>query len=180
MLISYEGLVELVDEGVITVKDRGAINGASIDVHLGRGILEEKHVHMFTPVNLAKRESVGWRETNLPPEGTFILRPEDFILAHTEEVFNLPDNISAEFSLKSSLARNGLEHLLAGWIDPGFNSSVLTLELKNATRRHALVITAGMPIGQVKFFKHDTVPSDKSYRARGRYNGDNSVTNIKP
>ena len=72
MLISYEGLVELVDEGVITVKDRGAINGASIDVHLGRGILEEKHVHMFTPVNLAKRESVGWRETNLPPEGSFI------------------------------------------------------------------------------------------------------------
>jgi hypothetical protein len=34
----------------------------------------------------------------------------------------------AELRLKSSAARNGLDHALAGWVDPGFDGT-LTLEL---------------------------------------------------
>lgn len=178
MLISYNGLVDLANDGVIVIQDHGAINGASIDLHLGSRILRERE--QPASVDLATRESVEWVQGFLDNGGRATLAPGEFMLAHTIETFNLPDNISAEFSLKSSLARNGLEHLLAGWIDPGFNSSVLTLELKNSTRYHTLVLREGMPIGQVKFFQHDTVPASKSYRSRGRYNGDNSVSRIKP
>lgn len=193
MLLSYNELVDLVDKGYLTNVKPEAINAASIDLHLGDTFLKEREWEQddhgdFTPiVDLGERQSVSWISSakdyplfsRIEHKG-MILEPNEFILAHTVEKFHLPDDISAEYSLKSSLARNGLEHLMAGWIDPGFTNSVLTLELKNSTRYHRLKLTPGMPIGQVKFFRHEPVPADKSYRARGRYNGDDSVQKIKP
>ena len=35
--------------------------------------------------------------------------------------FNLPNDISCQFVLKSSRAQSGLNHLLAGWCDPGWH-----------------------------------------------------------
>lgn len=36
---------------------------------------------------------------------SFLLMPGEFILAQSVEVFNLPDDLSAEYKLKSSMAR---------------------------------------------------------------------------
>lgn len=181
MLLSYVELVELVEQGVITGVQPGAINAASIDVRLGDKILREDPWHprnylLSRPqVDLLARESVGFYEEF----GRAVLEPMDFCLAHTIELFNLPNDLSAQFCLKSSLARNGLEQLEAGWADAGFNKSVLTLELKNMCRHHDLILTSGMFIGQLKFFRHTEVPEEASYSARGRYNGDSSVSAIK-
>ena len=109
----------------------------------------------------------------------YVLLPGDFILAASVEIFNLPNNISAEYKLKSSMARIGLEHLNAGWCDAGWNRSCLTLELKNMTRHHSIELNYKDPIGQIVFFKHTPVPNDKSYAVRGRYNGDTSVQGVK-
>jgi dCTP deaminase len=73
-----------------------------------------------------------------------------------------------------------LNHLTAGWADAGWNGSVLTLELKNVTNYHEIELRRGDRIGQVIFFEHESVPADRSYAARGRYNGDKSVSGIKP
>ena len=48
------------------------------------------------------------------------------------------------------------------------------------TRHHAIRLQAGDRIGQVVFFEHELVPEDRSYAARGRYNGDTTVVGIKP
>lgn len=184
MLLSYNALVEVVKQGILTDVEPEHINAASIDLILGDTFYTERVPEvrgLYKMIDLSQRQSIEW-EHGAPrmKQGWLDLAPGEFILAHTVNKFFMPDNLSAEYSLKSSLARNGLEHMLAGWIDPGFNNSVLTLELKNISRFHTLRIKPGMPIGQVKFFQHDTVPDHASYRSRGRYNGDLTVSGIKP
>ena len=113
-------------------------------------------------------------------EHGYMIAPGEFLLAQSEQLFNLPMDISAEYKLKSSMARIGLEHLNAGWCDPGWHSSVLTLELINCSRFHTIRIVPGERIGQVVFFRHTLVPEEVSYQKRGRYNLDSKVSGMKP
>lgn len=189
-LLSYNRLCELVEQGVITGVQHDQINATSIDLTLGDNVLIER-MHptarsirrgeqMVTIVSLQDRTPLYMGPHNLAEDGHLLLMPNRFILAQSAQTFNLPNNISAEYKLKSSMARIGLEHLNAGWCDAGWNGSVLTLELKNMTQHHAIQLRAGDRIGQIVFFEHEPVPADRSYAARGRYNGDTKVEGIKP
>jgi dCTP deaminase len=169
-LITYSGLVELVDRGVIEGVEPGRINAASIDVTLGDVIWIEDANHGGT-VDLARKFVPNMIRVEMPPDG-FELQPGEFCLAQTREVFNLPDNIAGEFRLKSSGARSGLQQSLAVWLDPGWHGSVLTLELSNILQHHRLLLRPGMPIGQIILFHGDRVPEHASYRTRGQYCGD--------
>lgn len=181
MLLSYVELVELVARGVMENVAEGAINAASIDVRLGDSFrFEDTRINStVNVVDLSKRESVQYISETIPDGEVAILRPAGFVLAHTMEKFNLPNNISAQFLLKSSVARNGLDHLSATWCDAGWHGSVLTLELRNVTQMHNLLLRPGMFIGQMKFYRHTPVPEEQSYGKRGRYNNDESVSEIK-
>lgn len=177
-LISYEELVELVKQGVIDAPIEH-INGASIDLTLGDTIMCETFVASAygRQVKLKDKEAPPMYSHNIQ-EG-YSLTPNEFILATTTETFNLPNNIAAEYKLKSSLARSGLQHLLAGWCDPGWNNSKLTLELKNVTQHNKLFLEPGMKIGQVVFWKCEPVPDEHSYAVKGQYNGQETVTASK-
>lgn len=177
MLLSYNELVKLVDVGVITA-DYENINAASIDVTLDDVIMVEDEPKFNAVVSLKDKESIAMREVVLGQHG-YILAPGEFVLASTREVFNLPDDIVAEYVLKSTMARNGLNHMLAGYCDPGWHESKLTLELKNETRKHELTIKPGMKIGQVKFFRVAPVPEHASYATKGQYNSQQQVTASK-
>jgi len=178
-LISYTGLVTLVEQGVITGVKPEHINAASIDLTLGSHIKVETNPARQPKVSLGKREPLYMETLDISETG-YVLQPGEFILASSQEIFNLPNNISAEYKLKSSMARIGLEHLNAGWCDAGWNGSVLTLELKNMTRYHAIELRPGDRIGQIVFFNHKAVPADRSYAAMGSYNGDKMVSGAKP
>lgn len=181
MLLSYSELCSLMWTGVITNTDISKINSTSIDIHLGDKLLLEREGHEAHPipvVNYSKRQRPIMEEHTMSEDG-YILQPGEFILAQSLEVFNLPMFISAEYKLKSSMARIGLEHMNAGWCDAGWNGSVLTLEFKNMLQHHAIRIRPGDAIGQMIFFRHRPVPKDKSYAARGRYNNDKSVSTIR-
>lgn len=173
MLLSYNELLQLVNDGVINAPVEN-INGSSIDLTLHDVIMVEDEPKFNAVVDLRGKESIDTRDTKIGEHG-YQLAPGEFILASSVELFNLPDNISAEYKLKSSMARNGLEHLNAGWCDAGWSNSRLTLELKNMTRKHRLTIKPGMKIGQVVFFKHEPVPEDKSYAIVGQYNHQTTV-----
>ena len=182
MLLSYIELVELAERGVITDVQPGAINAASIDVHLGKHFKYESRsrIGACPIIDLSEREPLPLNDV-VCEDGEFItILPGQFILAHTTEMFNLPNDISAQFLLKSSVARNGLEHAAATWCDAGWNGSVLTLELRNVTQYHRLRLKPGMAVGQMKFYRHTAVPDEQSYAARGRYNGNVSVEGILP
>lgn len=181
MLLSYVELCELVEQGVIGPVDPKSINAASIDVRLGQDIvIEEYNDHRCRPVDIHKREIFPSRKVSLGEKGYYDLQPNEFILAHTMETFNLPNDICAEFKLKSSGARTGLENALATWCDCGWNGSTLTLELKNLLRYNSLRLTPGMFIGQMIFYRVTEVPNERSYATIGRYNGDASVQVVKP
>lgn len=180
MLLSYDELLGIVSAGVIAPVDVADINGTSIDVHLGGEILVERMLDDHEQrVSLRDKDHLNMHRVSLFAGEYYDLAPGEFVLAHTVEKFNLPEDISAEFKLNSSGARIGLENALATWCDPHWNGSVLTLELKNFTRFHTIRLHAGCRIGQMIFHRSVPVPADRGYAARGRYNGDTSVSGVK-
>jgi dCTP deaminase len=181
MLLSHTQLLTLIDEGVIEGAKHSAVNAASIDIHLGQKILIEREGaddHHIPTIDYTKRQRPMMVEYTIPEEG-YLLLPGEFILAQSVEVFNLPNDVSAEYKLKSSMARIGLEHMNAGWCDAGWHGSVLTLEFKNMLNHHAIRIRPGDAIGQMIFFRHESVPTTASYATRGRYNNDKSPSTIR-
>lgn len=176
MLLSHNQIKALVNRGVVEHAKEEAINAASLDIHLGHTILFEGDAELL---DYRRRDKPNWCEYHMHEEGGYILSPGEFILAQTVEVFNLPNNISAEYKLKSSMARIGLEHMNAGWCDAGWHGSVLTLEFKNMSTVNSIRIRPGDAVGQLVFFQHEPVEDSASYATRGRYNQDKTVSTIK-
>lgn len=176
-LITYHELLDIVEQGVISPVPQENINAASIDVRLGNIIHIEAGVAQMhnRTVDLAAKENIQTIEIDMSERGYYDLPPGFFCLAGTMEVFNLPNDIAAQFQLKSSSARNGLEHLKAGWCDPGWSGSVLTMEFRNELRTHWLRLRPGMKIGQMVFFRGEPVPAAASYATRGQYNNDKTA-----
>lgn len=175
-LLSYNELVDLVNAGVIDAPIEN-INGSSIDLTLHHIIRKEVIGPSMNIVRLYKGESIATEEIDMLKDcyQEHVMMPDSVILGSTIETFNMPLNLSAEFSLKSTLGRNNLAHQLAGWIDPGFKGK-LTLEMKNENQFHKLAIAPFLKIGQVKFFRHRKVPFKYSYSARGQYMNQDKVT----
>lgn len=151
--------------------DPALINPASLDVRLGHRIRIES----------AERPEmllVDLNDLGVAEDDPYYLRPGQFVLGETIEQFNIPNDLAAQFVLKSSRAREGIEHLLAGFADPGFHGSVMTLELHNSRQLHSVGLWPGMKIGQMVFYAMSEVPL-KSYAQVGRYNGDLQVTGSK-
>lgn len=190
-LITYTELCEEIKKGLIRAPiDNPApfntvplehVNAASVDVRLGRVFYEELRTRdpFYHTISLVDKDPLDSERVELNWGEVFLLEPGEFILTHTLEEFYLPSHIAAEFRLKSSVARVGLDQALAVWCDPGWQGSVLTIELRNNTQYHTLELTTGMKIGQMVFFKGEPVPSDASYAVRGQYNNDKEVTQSK-
>ena len=159
----------LCEEGLIDPYDPALVNPASLDVRLGENILiETPDDPMLRPYSIK-----GFTEDNPYP-----LQPREFILGETIETFFLPSFLAGQFALKSSRARQGFEHLMAGYCDPGWQGSKLTLELQNARSFHWLGIWPGMRIGQIVFHRMSQTPAE-DYSIVGRYNFDRHVTPAK-
>jgi dCTP deaminase len=94
------------------------------------------------------------------------------------EIFDLPDDVKAEFFLRSSAGRKGYEHAMAGYCDSGWSNSRLTMELTNLRRYRCLPIYPGLKLGQLAFERLPQPPT-VSYRLKGRYNNDQDVQESK-
>jgi len=146
------------------------INPASLDVRLGSGLMIEV---------AGQKDLLHVDISSRTEKNPYRLTPGEFVLAETHETFKqIPDYICAQFALKSSRAREGYENLLAGWIDPGFCNSKLTLELVNVRRHYDLPLYPGLKIGQIVFMRMSEIPLN-SYSKTGRYNGDTRVQSSK-
>lgn len=147
-------------ERMIVPFDLDQLNPASYDLLLGNEIMIESAVG---------DELVRVNISDCTADDPYWLRPGQWILAETWETFNMPKDVAGLFFLKSSRAREGLEHLHAGLVDPEFNGSKLTLELVNARQLRSLKLWPGKKIGQMTFFLTAGVP-EISYAAVGHYN----------
>jgi hypothetical protein len=98
----------LCEEGLVDPYEPALVNPASLDVRLGENLLVEVEwsPHM-QPHSIAEHTE----------DNPFLLFPKEFILAETVETFFLPSFLAGQFALKSSRARAGIEHLMAGYCD---------------------------------------------------------------
>ena len=145
--------------------DEKLLNPASLDVRLGPNLMiEVRDQPELMRIDISERTE----------DDPYLLLPGEVCLAETIEQFDLPDDVSAEFVLKSSRARDFYGHMLAGWCDPGWHGSKLTLELKNERRYHPLPLYPNLKIGQMVFFRMSAIPL-KSYALTGHYNNHETV-----
>ena len=147
--------------------DEELINAASLDIRIGISAQLEVE-EGFRVIDLS-----GNSETD-----PFWLYPSECILVASLEIFNIPNHVAAQFRLKSSRGREFYEHMEAGFCDPGWNSSALTMELKNVNRFKKLPLYPGFRIGQLIFYQLADIPK-RSYAERGRYNHDTKATRSK-
>jgi len=151
--------------GVISPFDPDLVNPASLDLRLGPTLLiESAQSRQLIPYPLDRHDA----------DRPYELAPGQFVLAATLEQFNLPNDICGQFLLKSSRAREGLDHALAGWADPGWHGSALTLELTNHRQLWSLPLFPGLRIGQMVFHTLDDRVA-MPYAITGRYNNDPAV-----
>lgn len=80
------------------------------------------------------------------------LDPGEMILGKTVELFQLPSDVIAEFSLRSWAARSGINQSTSLLMKPNWGGQ-LVLELHNALRTRIVHLEKGAVIGQVMFFK---------------------------
>ena len=165
MILCDHEILDLCNAGMVEGFDPDLINPASLDVRLGDTLLIE---------SAQSRQLVQYPLHRHSEADPYAMTPSQFLLASTKETFHIPDNIAAEFRLKSSRAREGLDQALAVWADPGWHGSVLTLELRNNRQLWPQLLWPGMKIGQMVFHKMSDRPM-RSYALTGRYNGDPSV-----
>ena len=169
MILCDTEIRALCDEGLVDPYDPALVNPASLDVRLGENILvEAEFTSQMQPRSIAR----------FTQDYPFLLQPQEFILAETVETFFLPSFLAGQFALKSSRARSGIEHLMAGYCDPGWQGSKLTLELQNARAIHPVALWPGMRIGQIVFHRMSATPAE-DYSIVGHYNFDQQVTAAK-
>ena len=170
MLLADHQIRELcLTRGMVVPYNEELLNPASLDVMLGDHLMVE--VEHTPELQLLSIE-------HCTQDNPYWLTPQEFVLAQTSETFHLPDDICAQFILKSSRGREGLSHALCGYCDAGWHGSKLTLELHSLRRSHSVPLYPGLKIGQLVFYRMDHAP-ERSYAVTGRYNADSTVTASK-
>lgn len=105
----------------------------------------------------------------------FILFPGMFVLAYSHEWFGTKPktNLAWQFLLKSTAARNGLDHNLAGFVETGYFSP-LCFELHSHT---PINLRFGDLIGQAVL--HTTTDNSVDYSKKGSYQTVNDLETLK-
>ena len=126
--------------GGVTPYVEGNVNSASIDLCLGSTFIDLES------------------DTKYVNKAEIVIKPGDAILATTNEFLSMPPNAAGIVYLKSTLARAGLDHALAGFVDPGFRGQ-LTLELHS---HRPITLRAGQRVIQLVLYQ--TYIPEKTYQ----------------
>lgn len=162
MILSDNTIFTMLENKTLTISplEPEQVQPASVDIRLGNTFSTVED----SPNGIITLESEAAYKTITAD--TYILLPNQFILATTMEYFELPDNLTAFVEGRSSLGRLGLFIQNAGWVDPGFKGEI-TLELYNANR-FAIELKAGRRVGQLVFAQLDDIARNPY---RGKYQG---------
>lgn len=159
---------ERIEKGdlIITPFDQSLINPSSLDVRLGKHITKTDIAPGYFSINPKNKSS--FIDHTYVIDSTYVLNPNEFILGCLEEYVEIPNDVCVKLMGKSSLGRLGLDNSsVAGWVDNGFRG-ILTIELKNIGK-HPILLTPGMPIGQLVFFKTDDPEVPYHLKASSKY-----------
>lgn len=134
-ILSDKTIKEYLEEGKIVIdplKDEQQIQPSSVDMRLGDEFKVFKVIRK-TYIDPKDEEDIAeYMESSTVPEGeAFIIHPNEFALATTQEYVKVPDDLVARVEGRSSMGRLGVTmHVTAGYVDPGFEGRI-TLEISN-------------------------------------------------
>jgi len=160
MILSDRNLSKLSQRGMFT---SGLIGPASIDLTLSKSY--------SIPIATGVQYLDQIPEMEQISKSRFMLMPQQFVLASTEEVVNLTEHYAGFVTGRSSVGRLGLQIENAGFIDPGFEGQI-TLELVNQAP-YPIMLEAGWRICQLVIFKLDE-PAKFPYQ--GKYQHQSGAT----
>lgn len=136
MILSDRDIRAALDDGRIKISPepdlREQLGSCSIDFRLGNKFRVFKHnkYPFIAPNNKQLMEEI-MEEIEIPDGEQFVMRPGEFVLAHTVEHLTLPDDLLGRIEGRSSLGRIGIiVHGTASIFDPGW-IGVPVLELGN-------------------------------------------------
>lgn len=144
------------------LKDEKQIQPSSVDLRLGNEFKVFKVIRKPYIDPKDSEDVSSYMESNIVKEGdSFIIHPNEFALATTEEYIKVPDDLVARVEGRSSMGRLGVTmHVTAGFIDPGFEGKI-TLEISNIGAM-PVALYPGQRVCQI-VFETMTTPSIKPY-----------------
>lgn len=158
--------------GGVTPYDARMINPASIDLCWSGQYKVVSRI--FDDKRIGWSSKVDWSATMTVE--CLLLEPNKLYLLDSIEYVRIPTNASGMLALKSSIGRRGIEHLHAGFFDPGFHGTC-TWEIVSMWPV-ANMITKGDRLMQMVMSECE-VP-DKDYTKTGRYAGQKEPTGNLP
>ena len=134
-ILSDKTIKEYLEEGKIVIdplKDEQQIQPSSVDMRLGDEFKVFKVIRKPYIDPKDEEDIAEYMESSTVPEGeAFIIHPNEFALATTQEYVKVPDDLVARVEGRSSMGRLGdTMHVTAGYVDPGFEGRI-TLEISN-------------------------------------------------
>ena len=184
MIIPDWRLHELCRAGLISPYTPKNVNSASIDLTLSPDFVDLRTSEHFSAAEVTLRpptildtlairlSAARWDWVRRYASRWLREQPRTAVLASTMEYITMPLDCAGVLYLKSTPARAGLDHALAGFVDPGFVGD-LTLEL-HAHRRKTL--HAGQRLVQLVLYRMEGRP-DQPYQ--GRYQGQEGPTEAR-
>lgn len=162
MILNDHSLDMRARAGMVTPYNPKHLSGCSLDLTLSDHILIES----------LDQYANGWAEADISKG--YILAPKQFVLASTAETVMIPHDCCGQVFLRSSAARAGLDHCLAGFLDSGFKGTI-TLELSNKLQLSTFELFKGQRLLQLVIHQLDSTPSN-TYDKTGNYHGQSRTT----
>jgi len=169
MILSKKSIEKLIEDEKICIRpllDQGQINQVSVDLRLGTDFFvstKGRDPFINASLNNSKYGSpeVFFQETRRNIGETFILYPNQTVLASSLEYIKIPSNIMGTLSIRSTYARMGISY--SSIIQPGYVGCV-SLELNN-NNNNPINLTVGACIIQIRFSE---LSEDQNYFKKER------------
>ncbi len=151
------------------------LSSAGYDVRLSNEFAFYRQRGITGPIDPTNASHIAELEQRVvrSQDAKITLYPGAFVLAATEEIFNMPDDCIGRVTDKSTWARLGV-CVQNTVIEPGWTGQ-LVLEITNHNSI-PVVLTAGVGIAQIIFERLQTAPAT-TYRDRnGKYQNQRGIT----
>jgi dCTP deaminase len=156
MILSHQDILAAIEAQEIYISpfDDSAVGPCSVDLRLGNTFLVFHHGRLFRPNdrNAILKNTEIYR---IEKDESFLLSPNQFVLASTLEKISISKKYAATLEGKSSIARLGIVVQAAGLVNPGTGlRSPTTLTLEIAHQANSPVeLVPGMPIIQIIYHR---------------------------
>ncbi|NPA76852.1 MAG: dCTP deaminase [Candidatus Diapherotrites archaeon] len=133
-------------------EDKLHVGTSSIDVRLGNKFyIGDSQSSEIIIAEDGVVEYRGFEYVEKEHGEVFTFEPGKLYIAESKEYIRIPGNMGAFLALRSSAGRRGLDHLHAGWLEPGWEGYI-TFELNAIVRTQFRI---GERIAQLVFIRAD-------------------------